>query len=344
MAFSLNKGAREALADAMNEGMLYGVNANTADKDLRAWEMWEHVCQMHGTSPLRTAEDARTRPERNAHLLAVLMLHAFAYCRPRTKGALFIKPKSALAYPLAVIRIFARWAVTMPSYKYIKSSLAHLCRLYIAHHGPYSLVPRRAEPMKFAMVLKIDAFHIDSSAYSDHDAFMFKGLNRTLWPTGVRLASAVAHKSEEIMYFTRKSLTLSVGGVTNVDPTPEQLRAMRPGIDYFQLAPSREKPDQWGEIHCAYPMTLTLQDEPGNAASWLRDLELRLPCRGEARKNHPLFADKQGMPYTHAFLDKMLKWVLTRCFGEGVARLFTWHSYRSGLLRQRCTPLMSLIP
>lgn len=119
--------------------------------------MWEAVCKAHGTSPLRSAEDARVHPERNSHLLAALMMHGFAVCRPRTPGAAFIKPRSALSYPLAMGRIFSRWGVSMPSYKMLKGSLAHLSRLYLAYHGPHSLAPRRAEPMKYSMVLGMDA-------------------------------------------------------------------------------------------------------------------------------------------------------------------------------------------
>ena len=49
--------------------------------------------------------------------------------------------------------------------------------------------------------------------YDDHDVFMFRRINRTLWPTGFRLAAVVRHTSGEIMYFTFESLTWSIGGV-----------------------------------------------------------------------------------------------------------------------------------
>ena len=84
------------------------------------------------------------------------MLHDFAICTPRAKGTQFIKQAAVgttLAYALAIVRIFSRWGVVMPSYKQLKAALAHLSRLYLAYHGPYSLAPRRAEPMKYSMVL-----------------------------------------------------------------------------------------------------------------------------------------------------------------------------------------------
>ena len=115
MAFTLDESTLAQLANSMQDGVEYGVNANTADTDQRAWLMWEHICEQHRTSPLRTAEEARERPERNAHLLAVLMLHAFVVCKPRTKASLFIKPKSALAYPLTIVRIFGRGPSPCPA-------------------------------------------------------------------------------------------------------------------------------------------------------------------------------------------------------------------------------------
>lgn len=76
--------------------------------------------------------------------------------RAETRGSGFIKSRSAMAYPLAIMRVFGRWGVVMPSYKLLRGAMAHLSRLYIAHHGPHSLAPRRAEPMKFA---KVRAMH-----------------------------------------------------------------------------------------------------------------------------------------------------------------------------------------
>ena len=102
---------------------------------------------MLGTSPLRTAKDARDRPERNAHLLAVLMFYAVSVCKPRVTGRRWIKPSSALAYPLAIIRIFSRWSIPLPGYKMLKAAAAGLSRDYVRYHGPHSLSPVRSEPM-----------------------------------------------------------------------------------------------------------------------------------------------------------------------------------------------------
>ena len=62
--------------EVMTEYSEFGANANTLKKDDRAWEFWEHVCERVGTNPMRTPQEVRENPERQAWLLAILMLYA----------------------------------------------------------------------------------------------------------------------------------------------------------------------------------------------------------------------------------------------------------------------------
>ena len=288
---------------------------------------------------MRTAQDVRDYPDKQAHLLAVLLLHAFAVCKPRDNSRSFIKPRSALAYPLAIIRIFARWGILLPGYKALVAAMNGLMRLYIAYHGPHSLAPRRAEPMKFNVMRAIYAAGTTNTLVvsrwvwddRDHDVFMFRRLNVFLMYTAFRGGEIAAHTSGEIMFITRACLVWNIAGVFILDPTPEQLSALRPGLDYAAVAPPRSKPDQWGEIHCPFPVTLTFDSEPENPAAQLRDIELRCPCHGAERETRPLFADAAGHPCSHHFLASMLTAILTALFGAAVALLYTLHSYRSGL-------------
>ena len=147
-----------------------------------------------------------------------------------------------------------------------------------------------------------------------------------------RLGEIVLHVSGEIMFLTRACLVWSICGILLPDPTEEQLRSLRSGLDYALTMPPRSKPDQWGEIHCPFPVTLTYDaDDPTNAAAQLRDIEIRQPCHGAARETRPLFADASGAGYTHSYLGRMLTAILTYLYGASVARLYTFHSYRSGL-------------
>jgi hypothetical protein len=100
--------------------------------------------------------------------------------------------------------------------------------------------------------------------------------------------------------------------------------------DYARLAPPRSKPDQWGEIHCPHPVTLTYYDEPGNAAAALREIELQCDPSAD-RATTPLFHDAERQPYAHGRLERLLRRALTHLYGPAVAALFTFHSFRSGL-------------
>ena len=331
-------------SESVSEISEFGTNSNTLRKDDRAWEFWEIICERLGTSPFRTAEEVRTNPERQAFLLAVLMLYASSVCIPKTAGRHCIKPRSALAYPLAIIRIFGRWGIQMPGFKALQAQLQGLQRAYIAYHGAKSLAPKRAEPMRFSMVRDINALkcdgtiHIKSRRWSDDDqvVFMFRRLNLLQMRGGWRLAEWVYHSSGEVMYICRSDLWWRIGGVIFKDPTAEQLRRLRPGDCAF-VAPPRSKPDQSGEIHCSFPVVYVFNYEADNAAAALRDIELRHPCHGLERESRPVIADENGNPFTHSVLDTILHNVLVHLFGAAMASLFSWHSYRSGL----CTALFA---
>ena len=326
------------LGATLNEFSEFGANVNTLKKDDRAWEFWETVCENLGTSPMRTAEDVRSNPDRQAFLLATLMLYASAVCIPKTPGRRCIKPRSALAYPLAIIRIFKRWGVIMPGYKALQAQLQGLQRAYLAYHGPKSLAPRRAEPMRFSMVRDINRIPVDGSVqlrgrlWSDsvHDVFMFRRLNLIMICGGWRLAEWVYHNSATIMYHVRGDLCWRINGRIVTDPTAAQLHGLQVG-DAALLAPPLTKPDQTGEIHCPFPASIAFDHSPENGAAALRDIELRCPCHGAERATRPLIADAANNPYTHAVLDGLLYVVLLYLYGAAVAAIFSWHSYRAGL-------------
>ena len=339
MAFRADLENLWAIGEATEETVAHGINHNTAKMDERAWEFWEHVCATHGTSPLRSEQDVRDYPARNAHLLAALLLYAFTVCKPKAKGRHFVKPSSALAYPLAIIRVFGRWGVTMPGFKHVSKALDGLRRLYLAYHGPHSLAPKRAENMKFSMVssmqripadgsLRIGAILWDDSA---HDVFIFRRLVRFMMFTGFRLAEIVGNGSEEVMFLTYGCLFWCIDNLMVASPTRAQLASLTPGRDSAVVFPPRSKPDQWGETHCPFPVRLTYETTELNPAAALRDLELRVGAHVTDRDSHPLFGDAAGQTYTHHYLHNILLLVLTHLYGPTVAALYTWHSFRSGL-------------
>eukprot|EP00965_Chrysotila_dentata_P050291 1666315-Pleurochrysis_carterae.AAC.1 len=94
---------------------------------------------------------------------------------------------------------------------------------------------------------------------------------------------------------------------------------MVPGDCAF-LAPSRSKTDFAGVVYSPFPSVLPYGEGATNAAAALRDLELRIPCRGSQRRSTPLFATRKGDPYTHSALDKWLTRLVTHCFDVPTAK------------------------
>mgnify|MGYP006903411156 CR=1 FL=1 len=332
---------------AAEEYAEFGINSNTATKDERAWVFWEDVCERQGANPLRTAADARDFPQRNAHLLVCLLLYAFAVCTPTDKSRLFIKPRSALAYPLAIIRVFARWGVVMPGFKMLQATLHGTMRMYLAYHGPHSLAPKRAEPMRFDMVRRIIAIAVDgcvtigTHVWVDtcHAVFIFRRLVAFMIYTAFRLGEIVAHSSGEIMFLTRSSVKWRINGVIVSEPTRAQMLGLRPGVDSAFVSPPRSKPDQWGEVHCPFPVHLTFTFEADNAAAALRDIQLRSPCAGELRDTTPLFADERGLPYTLDSSTASFAWSSPTCTAPR-SRRSTRGTRSAAVWPRRSTPPM----
>ncbi|MGA1354738.1 MAG: hypothetical protein ACO32I_08220 [Candidatus Limnocylindrus sp.] len=151
-------------------------------------------------------------------------------------------------------------------------------------------------------------------------------LGRVLSATAHRLGEVVAY-SDEISFLTRENATYRIGGVVVVDPSREQLLAMRAG-DMVYLTPCSSKPDQFGEEHCTFPTVLLYDGTQRSAAGAIRDIELETPCRGTARRAQALFADEQGAPYSYYVLNNWLRLVLTALIGAEAAAVFSWHSFR----------------
>jgi hypothetical protein len=190
--------------------------------------------------------------------------------------------------------------IPMPGYKLLKAAAAGLARDYVRYHGPHSLAPVRAEPMKFFMVrdmcnVPTDGRAISAFSWTDtsHEVFVFRRLIRVLIFSGLRLGEIVGNGSGEVTYITLDCVAWRIDGVIVKNPTAAQLNSLQPGRDAAIVSPPRSKPDQWGEIHCPFPMIFTFDDrDPINAASAVRDIELRYGVSCSRRDTTPLFATR----------------------------------------------------
>ena len=314
----------------------YGINYNTNSKDAHAWDEWEEFCRIMDTPPLRLAEWMHTHYEREAELLGFFAIWVYPRLKPRSKAYRWAKPRSALAYPLALIRIFGRWGVVMPSINSVRAKVNGLMRVVVVVFGVDFLTPTRKEPFTLKMIEDIAAIvpgtRVGTLVWDPHDPLMLLVLDCLCFMlrTAFRLAELVAHASGELMYLTRSSISVTTQGRVFTDPAPDVWANMRRG-DVITVRPPRSKTDQFGEIHCPYPCSLVFDDTPLNPAKRLRDAELRSPCRGTLRETTPLFTLPNGRPLSHSFMDSILRVILVFLYGLPKARLYSWHSCRVGL-------------
>lgn len=193
--------------------------------------------------------------------------------------------------------------------------------------------------MKFAMVRHIYGLPPGSSVagirWSDdeHLVFIFRRLCVFMMHTAFRIGEICEHLSKELRFITFSCLTWRIAGVMHTRPTPTLLHSLMPGRDVAFTTPSVSKPDQYGEIHCPFPVFFTFEDTACNPARAMRDLELKIGCHlsAEERRTTPLFPNRNNKPYTYSVLHAMLRKVLSHCYGPAAAKLYTWHSFRSGL-------------
>lgn len=82
-------------------------------------------------------------------------------------------------------------------------------------------------------------------------------------------------------------------------------------------------------MHSLFPTVLMFYHQAGNAASALRDIELRSLVSASQSLRVPLFHDVNRRPYTHAKLVRMFRAAMSMCFGKAAAAAYTWNSYRS---------------
>ena len=65
-----------------------------------------------------------------------------------------------------------------------------------------------------------------------------------------------------------------------------------------------------------------------SAAGSIIAIELEQPCRGDARRERPLFARADGSPYSYSQLNRWLHSLLAALVGEALASVLSWHSCR----------------
>ena len=323
--------------DASDTMVEFGAATTTLNKDDGAWAKWSDFCSIWGWSPIITIEEATQQPQIVARKLGTFMLWVYPQLKGRQQAQ--AKARSALAYPLAVMRIFNRRKVPMPKAKVLKGELDALLRMHKQVHGVVANGPQRKHPLLPAQWQAVEDLKEGQDLpgrqpWSPRTRRMDRVLlrmARVCRRTANRIRELCeGHDKEDISFMTRASASYRLSGVIYTDPSPEQVRKRKAG-DIVYLVQCESKPDQGGERNCPFPCILPYDGTPTCAAAGLMDQEIEEPCRGrERRERTPLFANEQGRAYSYYVLSKELYLLLRAVLGEQAAKLLSWHSIRIG--------------
>ena len=339
-----NEDTRASLAAAVaatHELAEHGAADGTLDIDDLAWSFWDRFCKLYEWSPTfeGNAEWARTHGDEISQRLAIFQAWVYPQLAGRG-GRADAKPRTVFNnYVLAVLRVLSREHVPMPKAKHVEKNLAGLMRSFKQIYGEEVLMPGRKQPFTPSMWANIESMpegtKLDgrpdwSPSTRLRDRTLLR-LGRVLWRTGHRLGEITWHRSGEINYLTRKSVSIRKNSGRAISrPTSEDWRNLAPG-DVVWLAPCVSKSDQFGEEHCPFPSVLPYNGGDDSAAASIRDIELEQPCAADDRWRTPLFGDHALEPFTYAVLHGELRRLLTALYGARFASAFSWHSIRIGL-------------
>ena len=122
------------------------------------------------------------------------------------------------------------------------------------------------------------------------------------------------------------SVAYIIGGIVALRPTQSQLESLALG-GYMVTTPPPSKSDPFGVVWGSLPIYVAFRDTNANAARLVAQI---LKQRQGALGSCPLLCRTPGTPFTHSFLDRVLKrWLVHVGVSESQARLYSWHSARA---------------
>ena len=325
------------MALAVAEARADGVNVRTSSKDAFALREFTYFAELTGFDPnLRTAW-TRSFPERESLKLASFLLFRAQRAIPRSKVDVVAKPMSVYQNYLALRRVFRSRDVELPASSVVKETLRGLLRRFVRRFGVEALRPKRVEPVTPDIVLKV--LRLAQAGTSKVASLKWDLSN---WECFIAMAWMAANLSigtrngestklpgdvDENDYFNRASVSADVHGDVQMDPPTSVWKGMNEGC-FVHIAPGCAKCDQYGSCHGTEPIILPYHDEELNAAKWICDIEVRYPVHGAARRTTPLFADRNGEPFTNSRFSSIVNAALEHVLGKARAKLLSTHSWR----------------
>ena len=332
-----------SMAAAVSGAVDAGVPVRSLRQDNRRWAEWTLFCEeFMGTGVMRPdsasiSHDADALA-REQFLLAAFVIWRYGRMLPRSNASPQAKPSSVRPYVDTVRNVHARRGITLAGAPVVSRVIKGLLKTYVRVHGTDALIPTRKEPITNRHCVAI--YDIGRSAPARVGRHVvswrlpryrcFKALLNGLRQTGSRKADLlpVTPAEFDLSHVTRSHARWLIHGEIVVDPTPAQLRSLRPG-DRLLFKPGASKADQLALTFGDKDIVLNWHDDDLNFPRALAELELALPVRGAARKNTPMFTiDDTHAAMSHAFADDLFRALAEHALGGAVANTLSLHGGR----------------
>ena len=313
----------------------------TTEKDVACWRSWKEYCRSVGTSPWRTDPEASLQGSQAAYLREVVLLtNALSYFmrtkKPRARCDLMIKPQTAMATLRGVERIHKRNHVHLIPLSALSLPLKGLMRDYVKRFGPKSLIPKRREAFTNPMIATLltlpegTALGSASLRWGSLEGLSLAAAIEVASETGFRKVE-LFQSNEESDYLTWEHVGLQhEGRWYEAAAAPiEVWRAL--GIkSYVAFQPPLSKADQHGMVWSALLCYRKFKPRGRSAARRVAELAIARLEAGLPLKK-AVFVTEDGKPLTTNRMKSTLYHMLKVFLPEKMARLFTWHSFRSYL-------------
>ena len=332
-----------SMAAAVSGAVDSGVPIRSLRRDNRRWAEWTLFCEeTMGTDVLRPdsasiAHDADALA-REQFLLAAFVIWRYGRMIPRSNASPQAKPSIVRPYVGTVRNVHARRGITLAGAPVVSRVIKGLLKAYVRVHGTDALVPTRKETITNRHCAAIyDAGCSALVRVGRHTVSWrlpryrcFKALLNKLRQAGSRKADLlpVTPAEFDLSHVKRSNGRWLISGVIVDDPTPAQLRSLKPG-DRLLFKPGASKADQPALTFGDKDIVLNWHDADLNFPRALAELELALPVRGAARKTTPMFTvDASHAAISHAFADELFHALANHALGGGVDSTLSLHGGR----------------
>ena len=348
----------DSLAEVVDA--LDGNNASgTIDNEASNFKHYLRFCEDRKTNVWRTRTwvkgDDVWRQE--VTVMVECLLDVYKHLQRRPGYTTNPKPAAALAVLRGIRRAHLRLGLPFIELSEVAKAANTLTRAYVEKFGFRALLAKRAPPVTVKEISDV-LTKLPEGASIGPWTYAARTVTGRSFRAATALLAQGGFRGEEVALsgdkkfgkncLSRASIAwcfvVSEGSkVWVTSPTAEQLRNLKPG-DLMLIIPPTSKADRFGTGWGNSPLYLVYStSEAINAPREIAEIELALPCAGEARESTPLLTTRTGEMIRREDLAKAMRQaLLTVGVPEVRAKALTLHSFRRylacALLARKASP------